>query len=432
MKTKLKHALVAAMGTALVMGPTAMPVAALAAQADATPVATQDAQTGYNVKVQDVTLNASQLKSNLTQMKAQIKQLMLVSATYNGRDIANRITLGLGNDAGNLQNKKPGTYTIQFFDGNKIAEAKLTVTDSASEAAPALTADTVSSTKGGVLLTVMGQGITNEQHTLPAGSFSIAEARKGADGAWYTDVTVNSAAIDYYYRPLVPPVVLDKVAWDQSTSKLTATFKWDAAAQRWTVADPAKVTFKVAITKNGVFEFAESATLAPGDVKGLSTDKLIALIKEKLVKTAEVNGSSVVNDSNFHVMLGTQLTDIQNGKPGTYQIGFMYDGNGYNNEQVGSATLVIAQPSNPGTTTPGTTTPNTGDKTEKGDKANGDKSGSPKKDNVKSSGNKTSQKSGKDLPKTGDASLGIMGALSAAGASLAALGIFTKRRERQR
>lgn len=432
MKTKLKHALVAAMGTALVMGPTAMPVAALAAQADATPVATQDAQTGYNVKVQDVTLNASQLKSNLTQMKAQIKQLMLVSATYNGRDIANRITLGLGNDAGNLQNKKPGTYTIQFFDGNKIAEAKLTVTDSASEAAPALTPDTVSSTQGGLLLTVMGQGITNEQHALPAGSFSIAEAHKGTDGAWYTDVTVNSAAIDYYYRPLVPPVVLDKVAWDQSTSKLTATFKWDAAAQRWTVADPAKVTFKVAITKNGVFEFAESATLAPSDVKGLSTDKLIALIKEKLVKTAEVNGSSVVNDSNFHVMLGTQLTDIQNGKPGTYQIGFMYDGNGYNNEQVGSATLVIAQPSKPGTTTPGTTTPNTGDKTEKGDKANGDKSGSPKKANVKSSGNKTSQKSDKDLPKTGDAGLGIAGIISAAGASLATLGIFTKRRERQR
>lgn len=432
MKTKLKHALVAAMGTALVMGPTAMPVAALAAQADATPVATQDAQTGYNVKVQDVTLNASQLKSNLTQMKAQIKQLMLVSATYNGRDIANRITLGLGNDAGDLQNKKPGTYTIQFFDGNKIAEAKLTVTDSASEAAPALTADTVSSTTGGILLTVMGQGITNEQHALPAGSFSIAAAHKGTDGAWYTDVTVNSSAIDKYYRPLVPPVVLDKVAWDQSASKLTATFKWDAAAQRWTVTDPAKVTFKVAITKNGVFEFAESATLAPSDVKGLSTNKLIALIKEKLVKTAEVNGSSVVNDSNFHVMLGTQLTDIQNGKPGTYQIGFMYDGNGYNNEQVGSATLVIAQPSKPGTTTPGTTTPNAGDKTEKGDKANGDKNGSPKKANVKSSGNKTSQKSGKDLPKTGDAGLGIAGIISAAGASLAALGIFTKRREHQR
>ena len=139
-----------------------------------------------------------------------------------------------------------------------------------------------------------------------------------------------------------------------------------------------------------------------------------------------------MNDSNFHVMLGTQLTDIQNGKPGTYQIGFMYDGNGYNNEQVGSATLVIAQPSKPGTTTPGTTTPNTGDKTEKGDKANGDKNGSPKKANVKSSGNKTSQKSGKDLPKTGDAGLGIAGIISAAGASLAALGIFTKRREHQR
>lgn len=428
---KLKHAIVTVMGTALIMAPAAMPATALAAQADATPVAAQDAQTGYNVKAQNATINASQLKGNLTQLKWQLKDLMLVEATYNGRDIKDRVDVGFGNSADDLQNKKPGTYTIQFFDGNKIAEAKLTVTDSSTEAAPALTPDTVSSTQGGVLLTVMGQGITNEQHTLPAGSFSIAEARKGADGAWYTDVNINSAAIDTYYRPLVPPVVLDKVAWDQSTSKLTATFKWDAAAQRWTVADPAKVTFKVAITKNGVFEFAESATLAPSDVKGLSTNKLIALIKEKLVKTAEVNGSSVVNDSNFHVMLGTQLTDIQNGKPGTYQIGFMYDGNGYNNEQVGSATLVIAQPSNPGTTTPGTTTPNTGDKTEKGDKANGDKSGSPKKANVKSSGNKTSQKSGKDLPKTGDASLGVMGALSAAGASLAALGIFTKRREHQ-
>lgn len=434
---KLKHAIVTVMGTALIMAPAAMPATALAAQADATPMAAQDAQSGYNVKAQNATINASQLKGNLTQLKWQLKDLMLVEATYNGRDIKDRVDVGFGNSAGDLQNKKPGTYTIQFFDGNKIAEAKLTVTDSASEAAPALTADTVSSTKGGILLTVMGQGITNEQHALPAGSFSIAAAHKGADGAWYTDVTVNSAAIDNYYRPLVPPVVLDKVAWDQSASKLTATFKWDAAAQRWTVADPAKVTFKVAITKNGVFEFAESATLAPSDVKGLSTNKLIALIKEKLVKTAEVNGSSVVNDSNFHVMLGTQLTDIQNGKPGTYQIGFMYDGNGYNNEQVGSATLVIAQPSKPGTTTPGTTTPgtttpNTGDKTEKGDNANGDKNGSPKKANVKSSGNKTSQKSGKDLPKTGDTGLGIAGIISAAGASLAALGIFTKRREHQR
>lgn len=167
-----------------------------------------------------------------------------------------------------------------------------------------------------MLLTVMGQGITNEQHALPVGSFSIAEARKGTDGAWYTDVNINSAAIDAYYRPLVPPVVLDKVTWDQSASKLTATFKWDAATQRWTVATPAQITFKVTIAKNGVFEFAESATLAPGDIKGLSTDKLIALIKKKLVKTAEVNGNSVVNDSNFHVMLGARLTDIQNGKPG--------------------------------------------------------------------------------------------------------------------
>lgn len=426
---KLKHAFVTAMGAALIMTPMAMPAAALAAQTDAIPVAAQDAQSGYNVKAQNATINASQLKGNLTQLKWQLKDLMLVEATYNGRDIKDRVDVGFGNSAGDLQNKKPGTYTIQFFDGNKIGEAKLTVTDSTTEAAPALTADAVSSTKGGMLLTVMGQGITNEKHALPAGSFSIATAHKGTDGAWYTDVTINPSAIDAYYRPLVPPVVLDKVVWDQSASKLTSTFKWDTAVQQWTVVSPAKVTFKVTIVKNGIFEFAKSATLAPSDVKGLSTDKLIALIKEKLVKTAKVNGSSVVNDSNFHVMLGTQLADIQSGKPGTYQIGFMYDGNGYNNEKVGSATLVIAQPSTkpdtttPGSTKPGTTTPSTGDKADDSDNNNGgDKKNADNKD-------KADKKSGKALPKTGDVAVGIAGIISAAGASLAALGISAKHRK---
>lgn len=65
------------------------------------------------------------------------------------------------------------------------------MTDSASEAAPALTADTVSSTKGGILLTVMGQGVTNEQHALPAGSFSIAAAHKGTDGACTPTLTLT-------------------------------------------------------------------------------------------------------------------------------------------------------------------------------------------------------------------------------------------------
>lgn len=66
---KLKHAFVTAMGAALIMTPMAMPAAALAAQTDAIPVAAQDAQSGYNVKAQNATINASQLKGNLTQLK---------------------------------------------------------------------------------------------------------------------------------------------------------------------------------------------------------------------------------------------------------------------------------------------------------------------------------------------------------------------------
>ena len=65
----------------------------------------------------------------------------------------------------------------------------MTATNSSTEAAPAFTPDTVSSTQGGMLLTVMGQGVTNEKYALPAGSFSIAAAHKGTDGAWYTDVS---------------------------------------------------------------------------------------------------------------------------------------------------------------------------------------------------------------------------------------------------
>ena len=176
---KFKRAIVTVMGTALIMAPAAMPATALAAQADATPVAAQDAQSCYKFEAQNATINASQLKGNLTQLKWQLKDLMLVEATYNGRDIKDRVDVGFGNSADDLQNKKPGTYTIQFFDGNKIAEAKLTVTDSASEAAPKLTADTVSSTKGGVLLTVMGQG-GHEREACPARRLLLH--RSGAQG----------------------------------------------------------------------------------------------------------------------------------------------------------------------------------------------------------------------------------------------------------
>ncbi len=414
---KFKHALVAIASTALVAAPVALPAVALAEEAsegDAI-VATQEAS-GPQVVLKDVTINASQLKSNLYQLKNQLKSLMLVSATKDGRDITGMIEAGLGNFSTALANKTPGTYDVPFYYGGSdlVGTAKLTVTDSSAAAAPKLTDADVAAAHGGVLLTVMGQGVTNEPNALPAGSFSVGAARKGADDAWYTDVTINSAAIDTYYKPLVPPVVQDKVAYDAGASSLTVTFKYDATAQKWVVETPAKVTFNVTLAKSGTFEFADSATVAPSDVKGLSTDKLIALIKEKLVKKAEVNDESVVNAYGFKVMLGTQLRDLQDGKAGTYSISFMYDGDGYNNEVVGTATLVVKeaeQPTEPTTptapTTPAATTSDDGNATD---------------------AKKPAKAAKKALPQTGDDALTIAGLFGAAGAATAALGAAAKRR----
>ena len=198
------------------------------------------------------------------------------------------IEAGLGNFSAALANKTPGTYDVPFYYGGSdlVGTAKLTVTGSSTAAAPKLADADAAAARGGVLLTVMGQGVTNEPNALPAGSFSVGVARKGADDAWYTDVTINPAAIDAYYKPLVPPVAQSKAVYDAGASSLMATFKYDAAAQKWVVETPARVTFSVTLAKSGTFEFADSATVAPSDVKGLSTDKLIALIKEKLVKKA--------------------------------------------------------------------------------------------------------------------------------------------------
>ena len=415
---RLKRALVTAVGAALIASPAAMPVVALAEEGGRESVPAVQEASGYQLDIQGATINASQLKYNLMQLKAQLKDLMVKSATYNGRDITDRIEVGFGTSAADLQAQKPGTYTIHFFDGNEIATATLTVTDSTTEAAPKLDEATVSSTKGGVLLTVMGQGVTNEKHALPAGSFSVGSATKGADGAWRTTVTINSAAIDTYYKQMVPPVVWNKVAYDSSASTLTATFKWDANAQAWTVETPAKVTFNVVTDAKGDFEFADSVTLAPSDVQGLTANELIALIKEKFVQRAEVNGESVVDDYDFNVMLYNQLSDILDGKPGTYQIGFMYD-----NEQVGSATLVIAeteQPTGPETPGTGTTTPSTGTG-EEGEPAADDATAT--KD---ASAKKASDKDDANLPDTGDVA-SVAGVLSAAGAALAALGTLSGR-----
>lgn len=423
---KFKHVLVAVASTALVVAPTALPAVALAEEAAVgnAIVATQEAS-GPQVVLKDVTVNASQLKSgNFYQLKNQLKSLMLVSATKGGRDITGMIEAGLGNFSAALANKTPGTYDVPFYYGGSdlVGTAKLTVTDSSTAAAPKLADADAAAARGGVLLTVMGQGVTNEPNALPAGSFTVGVARKGADDAWYTDVTINSAAIDAYYKPLVPPVAQAKVAYDAGASSLTATFKYDAAAQKWAVETPARVTFNVTLAKGGAFEFADSATVAPSDVKGLSTDKLIALIKEKLVKKAEVNGESVVNAYGFKVMLGTQLRDLQDGKAGTYSISFMYDGDGYNNEVVGNATLVIAEPEQPATpsapaepTTPmAPTTPAT--------------TPSDAADAPASDAKKPAKAAKKALPQTGDNALAIVGLFGAAGAVTAALGVTAKRR----
>ena len=420
---KFKHVLVAVASTALVVAPAVLPVVALAEDAatgDAI-VATREAS-GPQVVLKDVTINASQLKSgNFYQLKNQLKSLMLVSATKGGRDIAGMIEAGLGNFSAALANKTPGTYDVPFYYGGSdlVGTATLTVTDSSTAAAPKLADADVAAARGGVLLTVMGQGVTNEPNALPAGSFSVGAARKGADDAWYTDVTINSAAIDAYYKPLVPPVAQSKAVYDAGASSLTATFKYDAAAQKWVVETPARVTFNVTLAKSGTFEFVDSATVAPSDVKGLSTDKLIALITEKLVKKAEVNGESVVNAYGFKVMLGTQLRNLQDGKAGTYSIGFMYDGDGYNNEVVGNATLVIAEPEQPATpstsvmpaapTTPATTPSDAAD--------------APASD-----AKKPAKAAKKALPQTGDNALAIVGLFGAAGAVTAALGVAAKRR----
>lgn len=423
---KFKHVLVAVASTALVVAPTALPAVALAEEAavgDAI-VATQEAS-GPQVVLKDVTVNASQLKSgNFYQLKNQLKSLMLVSATKGGRDIAGMIEAGLGNFSAALANKTPGTYDVPFYYGGSdlVGTAKLTVTGSSTAAAPKLADADAAAARGGVLLTVMGQGVTNEPNALPAGSFTVGVARKGADDAWYTDVTINSAAIDAYYKPLVPPVAQAKVAYDAGASSLTATFKYDAAAQKWVVETPARVTFNVTLAKGGAFEFADSATVAPSDVKGLSTDKLIALIKEKLVKKAEVNGESVVNAYGFKVMLGAQLRGLQDGKAGTYSIGFMYDGHGYNNEVVGNATLVIAEPEQPATPStpaePTTPTAPTTPATTPSDAA----------DAPASDAKKPAKAAKKALPQTGDNALAIVGLFGAAGAVTAALGVTAKRR----
>lgn len=418
---KLRHVIAIAASAALVVAPTALPALAYAegvAGGDAA-VAVQAEET-LKVNVHDATIDASQLKGNLTQLKYQLKDLMFVSATKGDRDVSGMVEAAFNRcNPNDLTAKKPGTYTISFFYGgsDEVATATLTVTDSSSAAAPKLADETVVATNGGVLLTVMGQGVTDEPHALPAGSFSVGDATQEG-GVWLTTVTINSSAISKYYEPLVPAVAQGKVSYDAAASLLTATFKWDADAQAWVVETPAKVTFNVTLSRDGSFEFADSATVTPADVKGLSTDKLIALIKEKLVKKAEVGGESVVDSDNFKVMLYNQLRDLQDGKPGTYEIGFMYDGDGYNNEVVGTAKLVVREEEELPTPSTEPTTP--GATTVEGS-SNGATSVKPA-----SARQTNAAKTKRALPQTGDGAA-IAGLFAAAGAATCAFGALSKR-----
>lgn len=426
---RIKHVLVVTVGAAMVMSAT--PTMALAEEPGAVDavadVAAAATVSGPQVVVRDVTINASQLKGNARQLIYQLKDLMLVSAKKGDRDITNMVDPSLGNNSADLLAKKPGVYDIPFYYGGSdiVATAKLTVTDSAS-VAPKLTVDEVAAADGGVLLSVMGQGITNEPHTLPAGSFSVGEATQ-QDGTWYTTVTINSSAIDAYYRPLVPAVVLNRVAYNAGESSLMATFKYDPATQKWVVDSPAKVSFDVVLSHDGNFEFEDSATVAPSDVKGISSNDLLALIKQKLVKKAEVNGQSVVNAYGFKVMLGTQLRDIQDGKPGTYEIGFMYDGDGFNNEVVGTAKLVIAEPKQP--VVPGGST-NPEQPVAPGGSTNPGQPTSPEQTGTSNAGKPAATAGEKKvLPQTGDESAAMTGMFAAAGVVAYAFSLLAKRRD---
>lgn len=423
---RFKHVLVATATAAMVASAAAFPAMAVATENNSVgEIALAQEATGPQVVLKDVTVDASQLKSNLAQLKNQLKSLMLVSATKDGADITNMVAAGLGDFSSALKSKTPGTYDIPFYYGGSdlVGTAKLTVVDSSTTAAPKLTEEAVVATNGGALLTVMGQGITNEQHALPAGSFSIGDATE-KDGAWYTTVTINSSAVSHYFEPLVPAVVQGRVKYDAGNSSLAATFKYDSSAQRWTVDSPARVTFNVSLDKNGTFEFEESVTVSASDVKGLSSNKLIALIKEKLVKKAEVNGKSVVDASGFKVALGAQLSDLRSGKAGSYAISFMYDGDGYNNETVGTATFVVKEEQKTPETPAEPTTPSAPAEDNKGGSAAEDKGGS----STTKTDAKKAAKGEKKLPQTGDGSPIAAVALVAAGAAACSFGLLTKRR----
>lgn len=397
----------------------ATPCVALAAEdanANEGAVATQSV-TSADVKVKDVTIKASSLKTNLMQMKWQIKDLMLVSPTSGV--VYDNLEVKLPSNLSDLQNRKPGSYEISFiYAPDVVGTATLTlVSDDAPAETPSFSAADAAAVFGAARVTVYGGGQTNEAYNLVASSLSVSNVTSAPDGSYTATATINGALVERDYEPALAPVNQGKFVYDAQRSELTATFVYDQAAKAWKVKTPAQIAFAQAPKATGEFSFKGELTVDPSSVKGMTAQQLIAYLKQQLVETAKVGGQDVVDSSDFSVALGNQLNDIVAGKPGSYRIEFMYNGTGYNNEVVGSSTLTIAGKKDESEVKPGSGT----DSKDNSDNAgtSDDQSAVGQKDSEKTA-KKTQQK--KALPQTGDVVTALPGVLGAAGALLAGIG----------
>lgn len=396
----------------------ATPCVALAAEDASTnegAVATQSV-TSADVKVKDVTIKASSLKTNLMQMKWQIKDLMLVSPTSGA--VYENIEVQLPSNFADLQARKPGSYQINFiYASDVVGTATLTlVSDDAPAEVPSFSAADAAAVAGAARVTVYGGGQTNEAHNLVASSLKVSNV-SSSNGTYVATATINSALAERDYESTLAPVNQGKFVYDAQRSELTATFVYDQAAKAWKVKTPAQIAFAQAPKATGEFSFKGELTVDPSAVKGMTAQQLIAYLKQQLVETAKVGGQDVVDSSDFSVALGNQLNDIVAGKPGSYRIEFMYNGTGYNNEVVGSSTLTITEEKSDSEVKPGAGTDakdNTGNTG-----SSDDQSAAGQQDSEKTA-KKTQQK--KALPQTGDVVAALPGVLGAAGALLAGIG----------
>ncbi len=221
----------------------ATPCVALAAEdanANEGAVATQSV-TSADVKVKDVTIKASSLKTNLMQMKWQIKDLMLVSPTSGV--VYDNLEVKLPSNLSDLQNRKPGSYEISFiYAPDVVGTATLTlVSDDAPAETPSFSAADAAAVFGAARVTVYGGGQTNEAYNLVASSLSVSNVTSAPDGSYTATATINGALVERDYEPALAPVNQGKFVYDAQRSELTATFVYDQAAKAWKVKTPRRL-----------------------------------------------------------------------------------------------------------------------------------------------------------------------------------------------